>query len=99
VTAEDRTHLIHFANNDIASLEAAGDDLASMMVSVFKHDIGLDLELPTPAFAQRVRAPQRGGPLRSRRCPRCSGRARRNDSTRWRLEHVLGVPGQELRCG
>jgi len=60
VTAEDRAHLIHFAYNDVASLEAAadaaGNDLAGVMVSAFKHDIGLDLELPTPAFAQRVRA-------------------------------------------
>jgi glutamate-1-semialdehyde 2,1-aminomutase len=56
VTAEDRAHLIPFACNDIASLDAAGNDLAGVMVSAFKRDIGLDLELPTPAFAQRVRA-------------------------------------------
>ena len=60
VTAEDRAHLIEFTYNDIASLDAAasaaGNDLAGVLVSAFKHDIGIDLELPTPAFAQRVRA-------------------------------------------
>jgi glutamate-1-semialdehyde 2,1-aminomutase len=60
VTAEDRAHLITFNYNDIASLEAAADaagaDLAGVMVSAFKHDIGVDLELPTQEFAQRVRA-------------------------------------------
>ena len=60
VTAEDRAHLIHFVYNDVASLEAAadaaGNDLAGVMVSAFKHDIGVDLELPTREFAQRVRA-------------------------------------------
>jgi acetylornithine/succinyldiaminopimelate/putrescine aminotransferase len=60
VTAEDRAHLIAFTYNDIASLEAAADaagpDLAGVMVSAFKHDIGIDLELPTREFAQRVRA-------------------------------------------
>lgn len=60
VTAEDRAHLITFNYNDIASLEAAadaaGNDLAGVMVSAFKHDIGTDLELPTREFAHRVRA-------------------------------------------
>jgi glutamate-1-semialdehyde 2,1-aminomutase len=60
VTAEDRAHLIEFTYNDVASLEAAADaagpDLAGVMVSAFKHDIGVDLELPTREFAQRVRA-------------------------------------------
>ena len=60
VTAEDRAHLIEFTYNDLASLEAAADaagsDLAGVMVSAFKHDIGVDLELPTREFANRVRA-------------------------------------------
>jgi len=60
VTAEDRAHLIESTYDDVASLEAAADaagpDLAGVMVSAFKHDIGVDLELPTREFASRVRA-------------------------------------------
>ena len=60
VTAEDRAHLLYYRYNDLASLEAAaaqaGDDLAGVLVSPFRHDYGVDLELPTPAFAQGVRA-------------------------------------------
>jgi glutamate-1-semialdehyde 2,1-aminomutase len=60
VTAEDRAHLLTFRYNDIASLEAAveqaGGDLAAILVSAFKHDMGQRQELPSPAFAKRVRA-------------------------------------------
>lgn len=60
VTAEDRAHLLHFRYNDIPSLEAAaeqaGGDLAGILVSAFKHDLGRRQELPTPEFAQRVRS-------------------------------------------
>jgi glutamate-1-semialdehyde 2,1-aminomutase len=60
VTAEDRAHLIHYTFNDIASLEAAAaeadGDLAAIVVSAFRHDLGVDQELPAPAFARRVRA-------------------------------------------
>jgi len=60
ITAEDRAHLVHYAYNDITSLEAAvdaaGNDLAAVVCSAFKHDIGVDQELPTPEFARRVRA-------------------------------------------
>lgn len=60
VTAEDRAHLIGFRYNDLGSLDAAaaeaGDDLAAVIVSAFRHDFGLDQELPAPAFAQHVRA-------------------------------------------
>jgi glutamate-1-semialdehyde 2,1-aminomutase len=60
VTAEDRAHLLHFRFNDIASVEQAaaqaGDDLAAVLVSPFRHDYGIDQELPTPAFARAVRA-------------------------------------------
>jgi glutamate-1-semialdehyde 2,1-aminomutase len=60
VTAEDRAHLLHFEYNDVASLDAAavqaGDDLAGIVVSAFKHDVGRDQEMPTPAFARRCRA-------------------------------------------
>lgn len=60
VTAEDRAHLLAFRYNDIGSIDAvaaeAGDDLAAIIVSAFRHDFGLDQELPTPAFARHVRA-------------------------------------------
>ena len=60
VTAEDRVHLLHYRYNDIASLEqaaaACGDDLAAVLASAFRHDYGVDQELPTPEFAAAVRA-------------------------------------------
>jgi glutamate-1-semialdehyde 2,1-aminomutase len=60
VTAEDRAHLLHFRYNDIRSLEQAAamctGDLAGVLVSPFRHDYGVDQELPTPEFAQTVRA-------------------------------------------
>jgi len=60
VTAEDRAHLIPFDYNDVGSLhraaEVAGADLAGMIVTAFRHDMGVALELPTPAFAQAARA-------------------------------------------
>ena len=60
VTAEDRAHVIRFKYNDVASLEAAvdqaGNDLAAILVSAFRHDYGFDQELPDPAFAARARA-------------------------------------------
>jgi glutamate-1-semialdehyde 2,1-aminomutase len=60
VTAEDRAHLIPFDYNDAASLEAAADqagpDLAAVIVSAFRHDMGVALELPDPDFARRARA-------------------------------------------
>lgn len=59
-TAEDRAHLLHYRYNDIASLEQAaaqaGEDLAAVLVSPFRHDYGVDLELPTPGFATAARA-------------------------------------------
>ena len=60
VTAEDRAHILQFRYNDIESLDAAanaaGSDLAAILVSAFKHDYGIDQELPGTAFAQRTRA-------------------------------------------
>lgn len=60
VTSEDRAHLMHFTFNDKASLEAAvaeaGDDLAAVVVSGFRHDLGVPQELPTQDFATAVRA-------------------------------------------
>ena len=59
ITPEDRAHLIHYTYNDIGSLEAAvaqaGTDLAAIVCAAFKHDLGIDQELPTPEFARRAR--------------------------------------------
>jgi len=59
VVAEDRVHLLPFRYNDVASVDAAaaaaGDDLAGVMVSPFRHDYGVDQELPDPAFARHLR--------------------------------------------
>ncbi|MES2713586.1 MAG: aminotransferase class III-fold pyridoxal phosphate-dependent enzyme, partial [Pseudomonadota bacterium] len=60
VTAEDRAHLIHYDYNDAASVEVAveqaGDDLAGILVTAFRHDMARELELPTPEFAQALRS-------------------------------------------
>ncbi|SKA36004.1 glutamate-1-semialdehyde 2,1-aminomutase [Enhydrobacter aerosaccus] len=59
VTAEDRAHLVYFTFNDVESLEAAakmaGDDVAGILVSAFRHDLGFDQELPTAEFARAAR--------------------------------------------
>ncbi len=59
VTLEDRAHLLTFKYNDVGSLETAvqraGDDLAGIVVSAFRHDYGKDQELPDAAFARRAR--------------------------------------------
>ena len=59
VTAEDRAHLIHFDYNDVRSVEnaadQAGDDLAAIIVTAFRHDIARDQEMPSADFARRVR--------------------------------------------
>jgi glutamate-1-semialdehyde 2,1-aminomutase len=59
VTTEDRAHLLHFDYNDVASLQAAAEDakgdLAAVIVTAFRHDMGRDLELPDPAFARAAR--------------------------------------------
>lgn len=60
VTSEDRAHLLHFEYNDVASLNAAvdeaGKDLAAILITGFRHDMGRDLELPTREFAAAARA-------------------------------------------
>lgn len=60
VTAEDRAHIIPFEWGDIASLEAAadqaGDDLAAILLTAFRHDAGRDQEMPTKAFLAAARA-------------------------------------------
>jgi len=59
VTEEDRAHLIYFDYNDVASLEQAVEqargDLAAILVTAFKHDLGKEHVLPTREFAQRAR--------------------------------------------
>ena len=58
-TAEDRANQGRFAYNDVASLEAAvdaaGSDLAAMIVTAFRHDNVVDQELPSPEFARAMR--------------------------------------------
>jgi glutamate-1-semialdehyde 2,1-aminomutase len=59
VTTEDRAHLLHFDYNDATSLQDAAEqargDLAAVIVTAFRHDMGRDLELPDPAFARAAR--------------------------------------------
>ncbi len=59
-TNEDRAHIIYYDYNDVASLQAAvaeaGDDLAGILASAFKHDYAKDQALPTVEFAQAARA-------------------------------------------
>ena len=60
VTAEDRAHLIPFDYNDAASLQSAADqakgDLAAIILTAFRHDMGRDLELPDPDVLRVARA-------------------------------------------
>ncbi len=59
VIEEDRSHLVHFEYNDVASLTAAAQsaygDLAGIVVSAFKHDAFVDQALPTREFARAAR--------------------------------------------
>ena len=58
-TPADRANLGHYTFNDLASARAAaaqaGDDLAGILVSPFRHDAGHDQELVDPAFARGLR--------------------------------------------
>jgi glutamate-1-semialdehyde 2,1-aminomutase len=60
VTPQDRLNLGHYTYNDLASVRQAaaeaGDDLAAIVVSPFKHNAGYDQELVDPAFARGLRA-------------------------------------------
>jgi glutamate-1-semialdehyde 2,1-aminomutase len=57
---EDRAHSITYVYNDVSSLEAAaiaaGDDLAGIIASPFKHDAFVDQQMPEAAYAKRARA-------------------------------------------
>ena len=59
VTTADRANLGHYTFNDLSSVQAAvteaGDDLAAIVVSPFKHDAGYDQELVEPEFARGLR--------------------------------------------
>jgi glutamate-1-semialdehyde 2,1-aminomutase len=59
ITEADRANLGYYAYNDIGSARQAaaeaGDDLAGIVVSPFKHDAGYDQELVDPAFARGLR--------------------------------------------
>src|SRR5215472_700463 len=56
---EDRAHLVTYVYNDVESLEAAasaaGDDLAGIFASPFKHDAFADQSMPDPVYAKRAR--------------------------------------------
>jgi glutamate-1-semialdehyde 2,1-aminomutase len=60
VTPEDRVNLGHYTYNDLASVRAAvaeaGNDLAGVVVSPFKHDAGFDQEPVDPEFARGLRS-------------------------------------------
>ncbi|MBZ5607708.1 MAG: aminotransferase class III-fold pyridoxal phosphate-dependent enzyme [Acidobacteriia bacterium] len=56
---EERAHMLYYEYNNPQSLEdafrAAGDDVAGVFASAFRHDVFEDQELPTPEFAQSAR--------------------------------------------
>jgi glutamate-1-semialdehyde 2,1-aminomutase len=60
VTPQDRANLSYYTYNDLASVRAAvaaaGDDLAGIVASPFKHDAGYDQEMVDPEFARGLRA-------------------------------------------
>jgi glutamate-1-semialdehyde 2,1-aminomutase len=59
-TPADRANLGYYTYNDLASVRRAaaeaGDDLAAILVSPYRHDAGYDQELVDPAFARGLRA-------------------------------------------
>jgi glutamate-1-semialdehyde 2,1-aminomutase len=59
VLPEQRAHRYEYIYNDVASLEAAvadaGDDLAAIFATAFKHDFFVQQELPQPEYARRCR--------------------------------------------
>lgn len=56
---DDRAHFIYYTYNDVESLKAAaneaGDDLAGIFASPFKHDVLVDQELPDLEYASTAR--------------------------------------------
>lgn len=59
-TAEDRAHMVEIAYNDPDSLESAyervSDDLAAILVTPHRHELGIEQQAVDPAFARRLRA-------------------------------------------
>ncbi len=59
VLREDRAHLLSYTFNELSSveraLEEAGNDLAGIMVSPFRHDAFRDQEMVDEAFARGLR--------------------------------------------
>lgn len=59
VTPEDRLNMGYYTYNDLesvrAAVEAAGDDLAGIIVSPIRHDPGFDQELVDVSFARGLR--------------------------------------------
>ncbi len=59
-TPEDKANQVRFTYNDaeslVAALDGAGDDLAAVVVSPFRHDARFDQELVDPAWARLVRS-------------------------------------------
>jgi glutamate-1-semialdehyde 2,1-aminomutase len=59
VLPEERAHRTEYVYNDVASLNAAaadaGNDLAAIFATAFKHDTFADQELMRPEFARRCR--------------------------------------------
>ncbi len=60
ILPEDRAHQIYYDYNDAASLQAAvaeaGDDLAGIFATPFKHDTFVAQQLVDPAYARAARA-------------------------------------------
>src|SRR6185437_9239154 len=58
-TEADHVNLGYYTYNDLASAQQAaaeaGEDLAGILVSPFRHDAGYDQELVDPAFARGLR--------------------------------------------
>jgi glutamate-1-semialdehyde 2,1-aminomutase len=56
---EERAHILHYEYNDPTSLEdafrAAGDDVAGVFGSAFRHDVFANQDLPTREFAETAR--------------------------------------------
>jgi glutamate-1-semialdehyde 2,1-aminomutase len=59
ILPEERAHILHYEYNNPASLteafRSAGDDVAGVFASAFRHDVFEDQDLPTLEYAQSTR--------------------------------------------
>jgi len=59
IVAEERAHILYYEYNNPQSLEdafrAAGDDVAGVFASAFRHDVFEDQDLPTRDYAHAAR--------------------------------------------